>query len=146
MNWDDKFIGLAKHIATWSKDPSRKIGAVAVDDNKNVLSMGYNGFPRGIEDSYDRLNDRETKYQYVVHAEQNAIYNACRNGVSLKGATLYVTGLPICSECMKGVIQSGISCVVIDYNDVKNAPTPWDEHWDKSVAMIYESGIELKYV
>ena len=111
-NWDKKYIDLAKHIATWSKDPSTKIGAVAIGEKGQVLAQGYNGFPRGIDDSYDRLFTRETKYKYVVHAEMNCIYNATYNGVSLQGATIYISGLPVCSECAKGLIQVGIQRVV----------------------------------
>ena len=73
--WDGRFLDIAREISTWSKDPSRKIGAIAVRDRK-ILATGYNGFPKGIEDTPCRLNIREIKYQYVVHAEMNCIYNA----------------------------------------------------------------------
>ena len=65
--WDKRFINIAESVSTWSKDPSRKIGAIAVR-NRKILSTGYNGFPKGIEDTEARLNVREIKYQYVVHA------------------------------------------------------------------------------
>ena len=81
--WDGRFLDIAREISTWSKDPSRKIGAIAVRDRK-ILATGYNGFPKGIEDTPTRLNIREVKYQYVVHAEMNCIYNAAENGVSLR--------------------------------------------------------------
>ena len=79
--WDIRFMQMAKEISNWSKDPSRKIGAVAIDENRRILSTGYNGFPAGIDDSFDRLNDRDKKYKYVTHAEKNCIYNACLNGI-----------------------------------------------------------------
>jgi dCMP deaminase len=110
--WGDKYIHLAKEISTWSKDPSTKVGAVVVGRDGQILSQGYNGFPRGINDTSERLNNRERKYELVVHAEMNAIYNASLNGVSLKGSTLYVYGLPICNECAKGIIQVGIKKVI----------------------------------
>lgn len=112
-NWDYKYCELARHISDWSKDPSTRVGAVTVGERGQILSQGYNGFPRGISDSSSRLSDRNTKYKYVVHAEMNCIYNACLNGVSLNNSTLYVYGLPVCSDCAKGVIQVGIKNVVI---------------------------------
>lgn len=135
---------MAIEISQWSKDPSKKIGAVAVGDNHRVLSTGYNGFPQSIEDSPERLNDRNEKYKYVVHAEQNCIYNACLNGISLAGASLYVYGLPVCSECAKGVIQVGIKKVIIDE---KTFDMPkWNESFELSKQLFSEAGVEIKYV
>jgi len=111
--WDIRYLNLAKEVSTWSKDPSSKIGAVAIGSKGQVLAQGYNGFPRGIDDSQSRYSVKEIKYKYVVHAEQNVIYNATYNGVSLDGSTLYVWGLPVCSDCAKGVIQVGIKRVVM---------------------------------
>jgi dCMP deaminase len=125
--WGKKYTNLAKEISTWSKDPSTQVGAVVVGAKGQLLSQGYNGFPRGINDTDDRLNNRERKYELVVHAEMNAIYNASLNGVSLKDSTLYVYGLPICSECAKGIIQVGIKKVVA------TRPKIYNSDWDKSV-------------
>lgn len=105
---------LAKEAASWSKDPSTKIGAVCIGSKGQVLSTGYNGFPRGIDDSLTRYYDRELKYKMVVHAEMNAIFNATYNGVSLDGSTMYVHGLPVCSDCAKGIIQVGVKRIVMD--------------------------------
>ena len=77
QKWDVRYIELAHKVSEWSKDPSTKIGCVVVGDKGQVLAQGYNGFPRGIEDSEERLDNRETKLKYVVHGEMNAIYNAC---------------------------------------------------------------------
>ena len=112
-HWDVKFLELAKHISTWSKDPSRQIGAVAIGQNRNILATGYNGFPRGVYDTDERLNNRKEKYELIVHAEMNCIYNATLNGVSLQGSHLYVYGLPVCHECAKGVVQVGVSRVIM---------------------------------
>jgi len=106
--WTINYLGLAKHIAEWSKDPSTKCGAIAIGKHMQILSVGFNGFPRKIEDTAERLNDRPTKYSLMVHAEMNCIYNATLNGISLDDATMFVYGLPVCSECAKGIIQSGI--------------------------------------
>lgn len=141
--WDARYIRLAREIASWSKDPSRKIGAVAVGAKGQVLAQGYNGFPRGIDDSEERYNDRERKYGLVVHAEMNVIYNATYNGVSLDGASLYVTGLPVCSECAKGIIQVGIRRVVIDEVDI---PDSWQDSWLKTKEMFNETNIQWNFI
>lgn len=142
MNTKDiKYFELAKHISEWSKDPSTKIGAVIIGDHGQVLSQGYNGFPRGIEDTVERWNNRESKYKYVVHAEMNAIYNAGLNGARLEGSTLYVFGLPTCSECAKGVIQTGIKRVVMESDE--HLPERWKESMDLTKSMFEEAGIEV---
>jgi dCMP deaminase len=125
--WGNRYTCLAKEISTWSKDPSTQVGAVVIGNNGEVLSQGYNGFPRGIKDTAARLKDRERKYNLVVHAEMNAIYNAGLNGVSLKGSTLYVYGLPVCNECAKVIIQVGIDKVIA------TRPADYNEKWDDSI-------------
>ena len=140
--WDTRFLKLAKQISTWSKDPSRQIGAIAVDD-RSVIAQGYNGFPRGIEDFVERYEDRELKYKYVVHAEMNVIYNATYNVVSLDGATLYVCGLPVCSDCAKGVIQTGIKRVVMPKQDM---PDHWAESWEITQNMFNEANVKWEFI
>jgi dCMP deaminase len=142
--WDERYIDIAKRIADWSKDPSRKIGAVAVGDKGQILSQGYNGFPRGILDSSERYNNRERKYQLVVHAEMNVIFNATFNGVSLDGASLYVYGLPVCSECAKGIIQVGVKRIVILTDDV--VPDIWTNSFKITSEMLSEAGVEWQWV
>lgn len=138
--WSLNFLSLAKEISTWSKDPSTKIGAVAVGTHRRILATGYNGFPRGIEDTKERLENKELKYSYIVHGEMNCIYNATLNGVSLDGADLYVHGLPVCADCAKGIIQVGIKRVFMCY------PEPLPEKWEKSFlmtkAMFDEAGVK----
>ena len=142
--WDIRYLGLAREVASWSKDPSSKIGAVAIGTKGQVLAQGYNGFPRGIDDSENRLNNRELKYKYVVHAEQNVIYNATYNGVSLDNSTLYVWGLPVCSSCALGVIQVGVKRVIMP--DL-NYPEKWmDNFLGGSKDMFDEAGVEWKFV
>lgn len=138
--WDKRFLELAQQIASWSKDPSRKIGAVIVGQHRQIIAQGYNGFPRGIKDEEYRYNDRETKYKYVVHAEANAIYNALANGAKLEGATLYVTGLPVCHECAKAIIQTGISRVVYDTRPDEN----WKDSAELALDMFIEAGIRCE--
>ena len=143
LKWDIRYLELAKHIAQWSKDPSRKIGAVAVGEHGEVLAQGYNGFPRGIKDSPGRYQDRPTKYKYVVHAEMNVIYNSSMNGVSLYGSTLYVYGLPVCSDCAKGIIQAGISSVVMQDQVI---PDDWKNSAALTFDMFTEAGIDYTFI
>ena len=102
--WSDRFMELAEHVATWSKDPSTQVGCVIVDKQNRVVSLGFNGFPRGIKDIPARYQDKETKYLFVAHAERNALDNA---PLSVEGCTLYSPLLP-CNECAKSIIQKGI--------------------------------------
>jgi dCMP deaminase len=143
--WDNRFMKLAREISTWSKDPSTKIGAVIVNDERRILATGYNGFPRGIEDTDERLKDREQKYPLIVHGEMNALMNALYSGVSVKGATIYVWGLPVCSECTKNVIQSGIKRVVILFPE--HTPEKWQTQWNNlSKPMYEEAGVSITYI
>jgi dCMP deaminase len=142
--WDLHYLNLAKEVATWSKDPSTKIGAVAVGSRRQILATGYNGFPRGINDYKDRLETKEIKYKYVVHGEMNCIYNATLNGVSLDNADLYVYGLPVCSECAKGIIQVGIKRVFMCYPETINVK--WEQSRLLSNELLFEAGIEFHEV
>lgn len=138
--WTLNYLNLAKSISEWSKDPSAKIGAVAVGKHGQILAQGYNGFPRGIADTEERLNDRAEKYKYVVHGEMNCIYNAALNGTSLHGADMYVYGLPVCSECAKGIIQIGIKRVFACYP--VNVADKWLESNVLTRSMFKETGVE----
>lgn len=141
-NWDSRFMDIARSVATWSKDPSRKVSAIAVKDRR-VLSTGYNGFPRGVIDSEERLNNRELKYKLIVHGEMNCILNAAREGISLEGATMYVTRLPVCSECAKAVAQSGIKRVVMESDSFKDMDQRWVDSYKTSKVIFDECGIEI---
>jgi dCMP deaminase len=140
-------MDLAKHIAGWSKDPSTKIGAVVVNPStKHVVSLGYNGFPRGFADD-ERLGHRPTKYPRTVHAEMNAIYNAVYNGVGLLGTHLYVCGLPVCDACSLGIIQVGIKRVVIDEKTIAAADNQmWVEMWQRTKENFAEANVEIEYI
>lgn len=142
--WDIRYLRLAREISSWSKDPSTKIGAVAIGHKGQVLSQGYNGFARGVrEDLNPRWEIKEYKYKFVVHAEMNAIYNATYNGVSLDGSTLYIWGLPCCSECAKGVIQVGIRRVVMPKMDYPNS---WSESFKLSAQMFREANVDYDFI
>ena len=123
ISWDEYFMGVAQLAAERSKDPSTQVGACIVDGEKRILSTGYNGFPHGCSDDEFPWNRDEskgdTKYQYVVHAELNAILNA--SGKSLAGSTLYV-GLFPCNECAKAIIQAGVKEVIYLSDKYKTTP------------------------
>lgn len=106
--WDDFFMKMAELMATRSKDPSTKVGAVIVDYHHRVVGTGYNGFPRGVRDLPERYDEKRVKYSMVCHAEENAVLNAI---VKLSDVTLYTTMFP-CSSCTKTIIQAGVNRVV----------------------------------
>lgn len=135
--WDRRFLVLAQHISHWSKDPSTQVGAVIVRPNRSVASVGFNGFPIGVEDSPERLDDRELKYQIICHGESNALDFAVE---SVVGYTLYTYPFLPCPQCAGRVIQRGISRVV--------APMlPWElrARWEEAIAislqMFKEAGV-----
>jgi|TARA_E500000178_G_scaffold345264_1_gene394837 dCMP deaminase len=140
--WDQRFLEMAAKISEWSKDPSRKIGCIAVNNDRKILATGYNGFPSKIEDHEYRYNDRETKYQYVIHAEMNCIYNAAVNGVSLLGSTFYIHGLPVCHECAKGIIQVGVTRVVAHS---AGTPEKWADSNILTMELFKEAGVEYEF-
>ena len=123
ISWDEYFMGVAKLSGMRSKDPNSQVGSCIVSQDNKILSMGYNGFPKGCSDDefpWAREGvDLEKKYFYVVHSELNAILNY--RGGSLEGAKLYVSLFP-CNECAKAIIQAGIKTVI--YGDDKYANTP----------------------
>ena len=139
--WDKRFLDLAAHISTWSKDPSTKVGCVVVGEDREIRSTGFNGFPRGIKDDEERLSDREKKYPLICHAEENAIMHAARTGVSLKGNTAYVTWPP-CSRCTRSLIQAGVSEVV--YPADIDIPDRWQDDFATASAMMEEAGVKVR--
>ena len=139
--WDHRFLALAKHISNWSKDPSTQVGAVITHTrSKRVVSMGFNGFPAGVEDTRERLDDRGTKYEMVVHAEQNALMFA---GDRAEGCTLYVHPLPPCARCAVMIIQAGIKRVVCDQPDFDHQR--WGEAAKISDTLFREAALAVNY-
>ena len=107
--WDIRYLEMARLVAGWSKDPSTQTGAVIVRPDNSVASVGYNGFPRGIEDTPERYEDREVKYSFIVHCEMNAVLSAHDNVI---GNTLYTWPFLSCDRCAVHMIQAGITRVV----------------------------------
>jgi len=135
--WDDRFVKLANEVATWSKDPSTKVGAVIARD-KHVISLGFNGFPRGMRDDAYLYEDRDRKYERVIHAEVNSILNA--QG-PVAGATIYVNRPPCCN-CALYIVQSGIRRVVCEYEATEEFLSRWRASMQKTRAFFEEAGIE----
>ena len=137
LSWDEYFMGVASLSANRSKDPNTRVGACIVNDDKRIVSIGYNGFPRGASDDIFPWNNDgdllDSKYAYVVHAEANAILNAT---ASVKDTTIYVTLFP-CHECSKLIIQSGIKRIVYTSNKYSHT-----ESHKAAVKMLDAAGVK----
>lgn len=130
---------MARNVASWSKDPSTKVGAVAVRDRRMLVS-GFNGLPTGVLDTDARLKDRDQRLKLTTHAEANCVAFAARAGICLNGATVYVWPLMTCSQCAALLIQAGINKVVVpDYVE----PQRWQESFDLARAMFIEAGVSV---
>jgi len=139
-HWDHRFLDLASFIARWSKDPSTQVGCVIVDGMNRIVSTGFNGLASGVEDTIERLENRDIKYKMVVHAERNAIIDAKRD---LSGLRLYSSLIP-CSECAAMIIQAGISEVIAPVNDSDRLAESC--RFDLTKVMFEESGVNLTLV
>lgn len=140
--WDEYFLAIAEVVRTKSRDPHTQIGAVIVDDDNQIVATGYNGFPRGVEYSDDRLQ-RPTKYDYFEHAERNAIFAAARRGIPVKGCRLYLAGKHFsCLDCARAIIQTGIRHVF--------APAPAEAateyKFQTALNLFEESGVRVTFV
>ena len=140
--WDYRFCGLAKFVAEWSKDPNAKVGAVIFSKRGGDISVGYNGFPMGVEDSAERLENSEIKLELIVHAEQNAIIAA---GARAHGATIFVWGKPVCARCAGSIIQAGIKRVVALSPDSVEKESKWHLTGQYALQMFLEAGIEVDF-
>lgn len=135
--WHVRFLRLAQEVSSWSIDPSTKVGCVLVK-NKRVVSTGYNGFPKNISDSFDRLMDRDQKYEITVHAEVNAVTTAALHGVSTDGCIAYVTFSP-CSRCASVLINAGITSVYVSGGS--DIPNRWIQNFILASKLLAEAGV-----
>jgi dCMP deaminase len=138
MTWDEYFLLLATTASLKSKDPSTQVGAAIARPDNTIVTLGYNGFPRGVADTPERLNDRPTKYSLVVHAEVNAILSARE---SLNGYTMYCTLMP-CDRCFVQMIQCGIKRVVFPQPTAEQYER-WGDSFQRVYLLARETGIEL---
>ena len=143
-NWDAHWMGLARYVAnSKSKDRSRKVAAVIVNNDNVDVATGWNGFPRGINDDVEERHQRPAKYRYSVHAEMNAITNSARTGRSTYGCKMYQTLYP-CSNCTLALIQAGIKEVITiepDWNDAT-----YIDDYKISKELLEEAGIKVRFL
>ncbi len=139
-HWHKRFLELAAHVAQWSRDPEKKVGAVIVRPDKTIASLGFNGFPRGVEDNDARYQDKALKRELTTHAEINAILHARE---PLHGYTLYVWPLAPCVRCAASIIQSGVTHVV-------TVPLKTDSNWATTLELantiFSEAGITVTMI
>lgn len=143
QRWDQYFLAMAALVATKSSDPSTQCGAVIVNEDNQVRSTGYNGFPRGVEYTAERM-ERPEKYFWFEHAERNALYSA---ETSLKGCKIYTNYLP-CMDCARGIVQSGIAeiiCPILNYSDVANREK-WEPHHKRTLLLCKEAGVKVRFL
>jgi dCMP deaminase len=142
-DWDQRFMSLARHVGTWSKDRSRQVGCVIVAPDNVVRAIGFNGFPRGLNDEREERHLRPAKYLWTEHAERNAIYTAARTGVSLVGCRMYLPWFP-CVDCARAIVQTGIVELIAippDLTDMK-----WGEGFAVSEEMLKEANVIVRYL
>src|SRR5438445_512679 len=141
-DWDEYFLGIAKVVATKSKDPKCAVGAVIASRDNVVLSTGFNGLPRGVEDSMELLEDAPEKIKVICHAEQNAVVNAARIGVTLQGASIFVTKFP-CLACCNVIIQAGILRIYTEDHKFWD-DDPLDDDHSRKISLIRTTPIVNK--
>lgn len=151
--WDNHFLQMALLNARLSKDPSTKVGAIITTRDRDFISAGFNGLPRKLEDTKERLNNRETKLLLTVHAEMNAVLAAAKLGIKINNCIMYIVatdksgeiwGGPPCHRCLVEILQTGIS-KIITYEQ-KSVPTKWEESLRLSKELIKEAGLEYKEI
>lgn len=144
-DWNEWFLQGVYWVASKSKDPKTKIGALIVKD-KRIISTGYNGIPIGVDDTIETRNERPEKYKWYEHGERNAIYAAAKYGIDTKGSILYTNALP-CADCARGIIQSGIKEVYVhkQFNDMCELAQreQWKGHDNVTFTMLNEAGVQI---
>lgn len=144
VSWDDLYMTMAYLVSRKSKDRDTHVGAVIVGPDNEVRSVGYNSFPRGISDDVPERQERPEKYSWFAHAERNAVYNAAMVGIPLKGCKMYTNGIP-CNDCAFGIINSGITEVIVDKVWDDNNYDIWKETARKTKIMFSEADIKLRF-
>jgi len=139
---DWRLFGLARYIGGWSKDQSRKVGAVIADSSGGVRAVGYNGLPRGASEEWESRHLAPDKYLWTEHAERNAIFEAARMGIRVEGCTMYLPWFP-CMDCARAIVQVGITRLVAvepDHSDAR-----WGDHFIAARELFHEAGIEIEW-
>jgi len=138
--WDQRFLDLAQHVESWSKDRSRQVGCVIVGPTREIRALGYNGFPRGTDADEPSRHARPTKYHWTEHAERNAIFQAARVGIAVGGCTMYLPWFP-CVDCARAIVQAGIKKLVALHADLSDPS--WGEQFDLAASLLKEAGVEV---
>jgi dCMP deaminase len=141
-DWDSRFMNLARHIATWSKDPSRQVGCVIVGPNNELRATGFNGFPRGVDDADESRRVRPAKYKWTEHAERNAIYNAARVGIPLQGCRMYLPWFP-CMDCARAIVQCGIVELICIKPDLRDPQ--WGDDFAQVPQLLVDGGVAVRW-
>ena len=142
MSWVEYFLNIANQVKLKSKDRYTQIGVVLVGTDNEIVSTGYNSFPRGIDDNVEARQERPEKYFWFAHAELNSIVNAARIGVSTKDTTMYMTcGIPCC-DCARAIINAGVSMIVCNSKDSAKGEL-WYQHKKRAIIMLEEAGVEV---
>ena len=145
--WNEYFMEMATLVASKSKDTSMKCGTVIVGEGHTILATGYNGFPRGVDDTNGEHLERPEKYFWTEHSERNAIYNAARNGIKLLGANAYINAHP-CVYCARALVQAGIKEIMIPtkHDDPfykQERWTDWEESFNKARKLLRAGEIKV---
>ena len=141
--WDNRWMSLALLFASWSKDRSRQVGCVIVDEDNGLISQGWNGFPRGVDDEPDDRHERPAKYEWTKHAEENAFLNAARKGISTKGCTIYIPWFP-CANCAGDIVQAGIREVVCFEFD--RSDPHWGANMERAETILREGNVKVRII
>jgi dCMP deaminase len=147
MGWYEYFISMANLVKQKSKDPSTQVGVVVVGRDREIISTGFNGFPRGVNDDFEERWERPEKYEWVSHAEENAVLQAARLGISLQGATMVFDFEPFpCARCANAIIQSGIKYLVgvnKKFEGKGNNNSGWGKSCEIAVQKLIEAGVTI---
>jgi dCMP deaminase len=138
--WVARFTDLAEEVSTWSKDSSSRVGAVIVRPDRTIASVGFNGFPRGVEDRPDRIANRDTKLLFTIHAEMNAILSAKE---PLKGYSIFVWPFQPCAHCAASIIQAGIKEVYCPSNAHLDSYERWKDSFKAALQMFDEAEVRV---
>jgi dCMP deaminase len=141
MKWQARFLALTKEIASWSKDNGTKVGSVIVRPDRTICSVGFNGFPRGVEDNPSAIANRDTKLLRTIHAELNAILSAKE---PLNGYSIFVWPFQPCSQCAAAIIQSGIKVVYCPFTD-HSSNERWSDSFMSALQMLDEANVRVIY-
>ena len=145
-DWNARYMALAAHVATWSKDRSTKVGSVIIGSEREIVSVGYNGFARGVSDDHPERHERPLKYLMTVHSELNSVLNAGRVGAKILGCTMYVTAMP-CANCASVVVNAGINKLFVPKWD-RHDPMfdRWREDWEWAEVILREGKVVVTFL